>query len=42
MTADIAHDYVPPGSARANLEALQDGIYPLTVENLAPVIEQIS
>jgi signal transduction histidine kinase len=25
---------------RANLEALQDGVYPLTTENLAPVIEQ--
>ena len=25
---------------RANLEAMQDGIYPLTVENLEPVLEQ--
>ena len=41
MTADIAHELrTPLAVQRANLEALQDGIYPLTVENLAPVIEQ--
>jgi len=41
MTADIAHELrTPLAVQRANLEALQDGIYPLTVENLTPVIEQ--
>jgi len=41
MTADIAHELrTPLAVQRANLEALQDGIYPLTVDNLAPVIEQ--
>lgn len=41
MTADIAHELrTPLAVQRANLEALQDGIYPLSVENLAPVIEQ--
>lgn len=41
MTADIAHELrTPLAVQRANLEALQDGVYPLTVENLAPVIEQ--
>jgi two-component system sensor histidine kinase BaeS len=41
MTADIAHELrTPLAVQRANLEALQDGVYPLTVENLTPVIEQ--
>ena len=41
MTADIAHELrTPLAVQRANLEALQDGIYPLTAENLAPVIDQ--
>jgi len=41
MTADIAHELrTPLAVQRANLEALQDGVYPLTVENLVPVIDQ--
>jgi two-component system sensor histidine kinase BaeS len=41
MTADIAHELRNPLAVqRANLEALQDGVYPLTAENLGPVIEQ--
>jgi two-component system OmpR family sensor kinase/two-component system sensor histidine kinase BaeS len=41
LTADIAHELRNPLAVqRANLEALQDGIYPLTSENLAPVLEQ--
>jgi signal transduction histidine kinase len=41
MTADIAHELrTPLAVQRANLEALQDGVYPLTVENIIPVIEQ--
>ena len=41
MTADIAHELrTPLAVQRANLEALQDGVYPLTPENLAPVLEQ--
>ncbi len=41
MTADIAHELrTPLAVQRANLEALQDGVYPLTVSNLEPVIEQ--
>lgn len=41
MTADIAHELrTPLAVQRANLEALQDGVYPLTAENLATVIEQ--
>ncbi len=41
MTADIAHELrTPLAVQRANLEALQDGIYPLSTENLVPVIEQ--
>jgi signal transduction histidine kinase len=41
MTADIAHELrTPLAVQRANLEALQDGIYPLTGENLQPVLEQ--
>lgn len=41
MTADIAHELRNPLAVqRANLEAMQDGIYPLTPENLAPILEQ--
>lgn len=41
MTADIAHELRTPLSVqRAQLEALQDGIYPLTAENLQPALEQ--
>jgi signal transduction histidine kinase len=41
MTADIAHELrTPLAVQRANLEALQDGVYPLTADNLVPVIEQ--
>jgi signal transduction histidine kinase len=41
MTADIAHELrTPLAVQRANLEALQDGVYPLTADNLAPIIEQ--
>jgi signal transduction histidine kinase len=41
MTADIAHELrTPLAVQRANLEALQDGVYPLSAENLTPVIEQ--
>jgi signal transduction histidine kinase len=41
MTADIAHELRNPLAVqRANLEALQDGIYPLTPENLASILEQ--
>lgn len=41
MTADIAHELRNPLAVqRAHLEALQDGIYALTVENLNPVLEQ--
>jgi signal transduction histidine kinase len=41
LTADIAHELrTPLAVQRANLEAIQDGIYPLTLENLGPVIHQ--
>lgn len=41
MTADIAHELRSPLAVqRAHLEALQDGIYPLTIENLQPVLDQ--
>jgi signal transduction histidine kinase len=41
MTADIAHELRNPLAVQlANLEALQDGIYPLTSESLAPILEQ--
>jgi signal transduction histidine kinase len=40
MTADIAHELRTPLSViRANLDALADGVYPLTKENLAPIRE---
>jgi two-component system OmpR family sensor kinase/two-component system sensor histidine kinase BaeS len=41
MTTDIAHELrTPLAVQRAHLEALQDGIYPLTAENLSAVLEQ--
>lgn len=41
MTADIAHELRNPLAVqRANLEALQDGVYPLTPEQLQPVLDQ--
>lgn len=41
MTADIAHELrTPLAVQRANLEALQDGVYPLSADNLVPVIDQ--
>lgn len=41
MTTDIAHELRNPLAVqRANLEALQDGVYPLTPANLQPVLEQ--
>jgi len=41
MTSDIAHELrTPLAVQQANLEALQDGVYPLTVANLTPVVEQ--
>jgi two-component system OmpR family sensor kinase/two-component system sensor histidine kinase BaeS len=41
LTADIAHELRNPLAVqRANLEALQDGLYPATPENLAPILEQ--
>lgn len=41
MTADIAHELrTPIAVQRAHLEALQDGIYPLTPDNLQPVLDQ--
>jgi two-component system OmpR family sensor kinase/two-component system sensor histidine kinase BaeS len=41
MTADIAHELrTPLAVQRANLEALQDGVYDLSPDNLQPVLEQ--
>ena len=41
MTADIAHELrTPLAVQRANLEALQDGIYDLIPDNLIPLLEQ--
>jgi len=41
MTADIAHELRNPlAIQRAHLEALQDGVYPLTLENLTQIGEQ--
>ena len=41
MTADIAHELrTPLAVQRAQLEALQDGIYPLTQENIEPLLAQ--
>jgi len=41
MTADIAHELrTPLAVQRASLEALQDGVYELTPENLQPILGQ--
>jgi len=41
LTADIAHELRTPLSVQqAHLEALQDGIYKLSLENLTPIAEQ--
>ncbi len=41
LTADIAHELrTPLAVQRAHLEALQDGIYDLTLENLTAIVEQ--
>jgi signal transduction histidine kinase len=41
LTADIAHELrTPLAVQRAQLEALQDGVYPLTTENLASALDQ--
>jgi two-component system, OmpR family, sensor histidine kinase BaeS len=41
MTADIAHELRTPLSVqKVNLEALQDGVYPLTLDGLTPILEQ--
>jgi len=41
MTADIAHELrTPLAVQRAQIEALQDGVYPLTLENLQPLVDQ--
>lgn len=41
LTADIAHELRTPLSIQqAHLEALQDGIYELSLKNLAPIAEQ--
>lgn len=41
MTAEIAHELrTPLAVQRAQLEALLDGVYPLTNENLQPVLDQ--
>jgi len=41
MTADIAHELrTPLAVQRANLEAIQDGIYPLDQDSLSLILEQ--
>jgi two-component system OmpR family sensor kinase/two-component system sensor histidine kinase BaeS len=41
LTADIAHELrTPIAVQRANLEALIDGIYPLDLDNLEPILAQ--
>jgi signal transduction histidine kinase len=41
LTADIAHELrTPLAVQRANLEALEDGVYPLTQESLTPIMHQ--
>lgn len=41
MTADIAHELrTPLAVQRAHLEAIQDGVYPLALENLQPILDQ--
>ena len=41
LTADIAHELRNPlAIQRANIEALQDGLYPLSLEQLEPLLQQ--
>lgn len=41
MTADIAHELrTPLAVQRANLEALQDGVFPMNEENIAQLLSQ--
>ncbi|MBI9049319.1 MAG: HAMP domain-containing protein [Anaerolineaceae bacterium] len=41
MTADIAHELrTPLAVQKVNLEALQDGVYPLTLDSLLPIVDQ--
>jgi two-component system sensor histidine kinase BaeS len=41
MTADIAHELrTPLAVQRAHLEAIEDGVYPLSLESLGPIEEQ--
>jgi len=41
LTADIAHELRNPLAVqRASLEAIQDGVYPLSLESLQPILEQ--
>jgi signal transduction histidine kinase len=41
LTADIAHELrTPLAIQRAHLEALQDGVYELSTENLTPILDQ--
>ena len=41
ITADIAHELrTPLAVQRANLEAIEDGVYPLTQESLQPIVQQ--
>lgn len=41
LTADIAHELrTPLAVQRANLEAMQDGVFPISPENLQSVLEQ--
>ena len=43
MTADVAHELRTPLTVmRGNLEAMQDGVYPLDVEHLNPVLNQVN
>jgi hypothetical protein len=39
LASDIAHKYAVLAVQRANLEALQDGIYPYP-ENLVPILSR--
>ncbi len=42
MMADVAHELrTPLAVIRAQVEALQDGVFPLTPENVAPIHDQV-